>query len=1330
MAHKHKEQLDFVSGQKARQFRKALSGSASDPSPDKRETVRTLAFPIDISPLGQRAFNEAAQLGNIVDGVTASGTLYGLLTTLLCTGFGVYSSAAERKKAEISSRRPDDPITPVLFQEQLKASTGLLIQGMSPLELFTEVSTRRRSNNKSDLRGLIDRWIKADKDDGRSVEFVVEMQSYLVAAMQTGGMTVFNLPERIDTIGRLVDSFLNAKGFSLPSFEEAFTQIPDLTSESENFANSTVAFDPSAPRQAGLDPLLRMHFIVARFWGEARRHGNGEKQLDKYIQSRVTTANGNGFSWLFNPKEGLGYLRDTSEETLIADFKMRGSIDAAEAISIVQNVQSVARSIPGTALFVSTYGPLHNSRSRVQGKLDSWISNYVSRLGELVDSVSKVGKLIFPEDLEGDAYRRFFLRSGVNVDALKVYGSELPMQAEKIRGSLEILQGAIPFDSTAVESVDRFNRFLGELAGSLSAINKRIEDAREAEEADVPRDLPRHDWLKAGKKLNSISGGTPEYRLELCRLAESFRRLLAARADHFERVRRWASEQSIPFDNAFVAQEEYERRQETEGREAAQRRRETFTLRGSVAERARRQVLERLSRVCRNGSPRLRRIAMGTYLEDGVCSRTILNRYFEAIQGGFYVAYRSRSRHDPYVVGSGFLRTFDPLAFIGKLQGRLRSEGAGDYNSDLLSLENLAIALRLGNVPGPVPGDLNRCVELASIAFRLPYWANDPTRSITSLQLQYLFNMGYHSNLSGLATQLTRPGFRIAVSLSPYMKDQARIQYSPKQGSWMPPRHYLHAGGSLEAPLKELGVPTEPGTDITLGLDVEKTARAIVSTLEKNPSSLERRKLATILSQLPHDWVLHADLSGLGESRWTVKVQKGVIKSGASREGCIRLGGPPSYKTALDRALLDGEISPPTIVIEREVRQTLDEGKVIFKDVSVRGFVNIPLAEPASTPPLLPRLRNVLGVDLGETGIGFAVIEGTQLPNYEYSRAKLISSAFLPIRSLRRLINEVNVYRRRTQPRQRYRDAFASPLKALREAAIADTVAAIDGLCAKYEAIPILESSVGAFETGSQRLKVIYESVLKYYRADNVDAHQAVRQHHFMGAWKWVHPFFERPARRTEVRASHTRDQLQLRPLALFPGAVIHPAGTSRICSACKRNSFQALGRYLTSHSEGAVPITGKGCLSLDDGVVQFERPASVDPIERARLNRARLRRSFAPIDAGLYPRGQLFSLLAQSVRRPNPSRTAKDTTQSIFVCPYVDCAASRNADENAAENIARRWLERQGENQRAFDQWDSLGEAERQEVLARLQFLPPGTTGKGPNPKKAKRTAATRRAR
>ena len=79
---------------------------------------------------------------------------------------------------------------------------------------------------------------------------------------------------------------------------------------------------------------------------------------------------------------------------------------------------------------------------------------------------------------------------------------------------------------------------------------------------------------------------------------------------------------------------------------------------------------------------------------------------------------------------------------------------------------------------------------------------------------------------------------------------------------------------------------------------------------------------------------------------------------------------------------------------------------------------------------------------------------------------------------------------------------------------------------------------------------------------------------------------------------------------------------------------------------------------------------------ERRRLRHRKLNPSYQyPEKARPVTRDEVLKLVRRQLRQPQESTRSRDTTQSRYFCVYQGCGYQIHADENAAINIVRKWI-------------------------------------------------------
>jgi hypothetical protein len=250
-------------------------------------------------------------------------------------------------------------------------------------------------------------------------------------------------------------------------------------------------------------------------------------------------------------------------------------------------------------------------------------------------------------------------------------------------------------------------------------------------------------------------------------------------------------------------------------------------------------------------------------------------------------------------------------------------------------------------------------------------------------------------------------------------------------------------------------------------------------------------------------------------------------------------------------------------------------------------------------------------------------------------------------------------------------------LELLRDNVQGDVTHVIDGLCARFNGIPVLESSVRNLASGAQQLKLVYDRILNVYTFSNIDAHKAVRSHHWCGGGKWEHPYLEVVEKKQT--ATGWEPTKKFKPLNMFPGVQVHPYGTSQICTCCQRNPIEMVNESSETHfvieEGGLVNLGGGHVIALLDK----KDPKQTDydrAVDERRLRKEKKHAPYRyPVEPKRVEKSELIKLIRRQLRRPQESTRSKDTSQSRYFCVFVDCSHVMHADENAAINIVRKWV-------------------------------------------------------
>ena len=109
-----------------------------------------------------------------------------------------------------------------------------------------------------------------------------------------------------------------------------------------------------------------------------------------------------------------------------------------------------------------------------------------------------------------------------------------------------------------------------------------------------------------------------------------------------------------------------------------------------------------------------------------------------------------------------------------------------------------------------------------------------------------------------------------------------------------------------------------------------------------------------------------------------------------------------------------------------------------------------------------------------------------------------------------------------------------------------------------------------------------------------------------------------------------------------------------------------------------SIEVAKNGEIVLGNGTIRLLERADYADRERKTFRRRKERPPLnVPMKRGTRRRDDVQRILRRNMRQAPRSEMSPDTTQSRFTCVYVDCDYEGHADENAAVNIGRRFLER-----------------------------------------------------
>jgi hypothetical protein len=1231
-----------ISGAKARRWRKNVAESAAQ----RDRTMRTLKFPLELGDGidADRVFDAAQRLFRVTDGV-GKGSLLGLLTAVHLSGFRVFSSGKETLLFRAFRKVDQDR-----FKDAFRAAFGCEPKNFVPAEIVNMLLTVPRGGKPFNRANLIDRLYPLVTSKGVARDKKPNTALVTFLGDFADGVLRFchgweDLPARIAEVLAVFDQAAAATG--LPPLHGYVRDLGRLTP-----ASTTIDLDPALPWEAlADDDPAALHKVVAQKLRLAASQGvEGDAS---FVKQEVTSRQHNALSWLFGT--GLRYWQDTAAEAILEDYRLDSGF-----LPRIQALKQWFLAIPRDPLFACDEANYNHTRKLLAGKVDSWVSNYLKRLREIDEAVTALdAAFVLPDVLDGPECSEALEGLGFGLDDLREALGGMEGFRSRARVSLERLLGRadrLPAEADIV-AVEEFNEYLGDVSGMLSMLVERLRRKHDEEKAlsdDVYArakfDLPAA--FKGFSRLNRISGGPVDVDGELERARGRFNALFAMMHDFAGEVLDRAAAAGGLADPVAARAEAEASRGERAGRPIP-------GARGLAV----RWVWARITGLALTGSPALEDAVRRAFEEAGLLSRKNLNKLLVNRQGAIYKSPFSTRRHQPYEL----LSDADPMAALERIladvQAQAAAGGSPEILGDLVRARNLHHGLRLSGLPDRVALDpVWRERVMAALPVPAALKGQLAGEWVKREAVIRLFNL-FQSELKGLQNMLLRPEFMLRIRFSRVGWDE--FLYVPKARKWTPPGHVLAGETPVAVALRHLCAGTE-----AVELDGAEALKALSgSRLASNTRG--GTPFASYLRQAPHDWYVNLKLAGLsGEVRGIAVTKTGLGQLRSHVGSPFRLRGPSSYKGLFDEALTDAsqEIKEYTVLFERVFRQRafLDQGglRVEVAPERLEAFVSVPFEDVEKEEAAFPLTKTIIGIDLGEIGIGYAVFSASDF--------SLVESGTVRIRSIRNLMRKVQRFRGQRQPKQRFRQLASNQLALLRENATGDVLHHIDSLCARFEGFPVLESSVRNLASGSKQLLLVYDKVVNAYAYSDIDAHKTARLHHWFGAHRWTHPALEEVNQETG----------EVKPLNLFPGSVVHPAGTSQVCSTCGRNPYWDVSERYGKGGRRGIAVGDDGGIEVATGRILLKEQYGEDTGygERRAISRTHKRMKQAapistPVAAKSLSPDKVVEILRNQLRQRNPSTRARDTMQSVYHCPYADCGHVMHADENAALNIVRKWL-------------------------------------------------------
>ena len=1238
-------------GQDARKWRRALAGSATKPD----DSIRTIKFKLDFGDSQPARFEDVRALNKIVDGVGA-GSLTGLLLAIHASGFRLFSSEAA------TSRFRDQAAMSSEFEKEFRDSSGLQLKDFSPAAIRNRFQIQPRARAGKDAsfsQSVIAREYarhftgkNLDKLLADEVAFFEGWAHELHAEFSAESQPWRALAEQPERAAATLDGFCSQRSWVTAPVAPLMTGVTTVGV----WSSVTIAYDDTQP-QLNLDEETLLHQVVAMRLQQVRRANPAAEggALRKEVQKALTSETSAGLSWLFG--RGLSLLKQSSVEEIRAGLGAPSHADESIA-KIKHHADSIGEDLLFGAQSFADY------RRIIGGRLDSWVANYLNRLLQIKGILDAEHGSFSPSAELVALWPQLSVNATLSLDRLQlllVRVAELKSAALEALQRLLGLQPSVGFSEDVVR-IEEYAGLVTEARASLAVVKNLLAQRSEEEDNAERRavlmranfEIPT--WLEDVPAINRLSAAIPDFESELAEAPQFFSEIREQRSHCFARLREWAAAVGQPLDPlGQIALREVEQLRGTPaaGSEKAARR------------QAAANILHRFARASFRGSLPLRMAVRGFYESLGVIAdKALLNRFFINQQGALYRSPMSRSKHQAYRIDWENLERYNIIDELEKFTFSVLEESRearGVSARDVLVLEQSFYGLCLAGLvpdvpaqefPFSIPEGLTRVPTSLTLALK--------GASLPANTVQKAFNL-YASALSGLEVLLQRESFFIRARFQ--RVGDTTLHYVPKLRPWDAPERLWETDKPVSAFLNDSYIQF---TDATRKIiDPAATLESFFSKpRECTPS------LAAYLAQAPHDWCYEAGIGGDGAERLGLPVDG---KTGVARKMKLvrcsgRLVGPSSFKSELGKLMIPegplrfGDI---TVIFDQEFKQEVTWSAALKPQIQIHaGAIETSIAIPLQTVnarlEAFPLAEKLVAIDQGEVGIGFAV--------FDVRERRVLETGNVRIPSIRRLIKSAAQYRKKGQKSQKFQQRFDSTLFVMRENVVGDVCQAITSLMRKFKAFPVLESQVRNLEGGSRQLDLVYKAVSTRFLYSDTDAHKAERKSYWLGADRWVHPFLEKYEWVNGARVESTK------ALSLFPGAAGPTAGTSQVCSECLRNPI-ASGLELAATNNGTVHIREGGKLTLANGtIILRETPDEAEAKRYIRRNeRVPLTVPVSPLRLSVE---ELKRIIRRNLRQPHISRQSRDTTQSIYHCLYIDCGKVQHADQNAAVNIGRRFLE------------------------------------------------------
>ena len=1242
-------ELDRHGGVQAKNWRRKVANSAKRPP---SVLMRTLSFPLELN-LSPAEFDAANGLYNTVEGFE-SGSLGYLLLCAHLSGLSLFQNAAQGASARQAAQFPN-----AQFVKAMEEGLGIVLPELTPqalLNLFQSTPRKNPPYTAEEVANRIHSGCFGKKMSEKTDDHLREV--FLIIGQAAVGSAA--------TYADLKDKALLALAACGDALRQQSPLFPSLrVSLAANTMDISLAFDGVVDSvQADEPQVYWLHHVIACLL--RRDPSASAAQIQDALLSFSNNALSQLFgSLLFSSKGAAGYLRSVT----LAQFNADLGIPPNRA-SDAERFLAAASAIAPPQFF--NEGGYSNYRPAVAGKLRSWVSNYLSRLKTLCTQIEALKGAQLPAT-EPMPLLQILDGLGLCMADMQLMLVERQRAVAGAARTLKVLSGddASARPITSAQELEADLKSISDIHGTfrsvLNQINQRLEEGP---------DPTLMDWREALAIAESdvfvlprISGGAADVEQGLDEINQRLE-FLFANVEAFAEFIKSKATGSITTYLVSIQNQELQRAATIASRRLSVD--DAMVL-------AKRRLMHGIHRLSKRLSPE-RQAFVINWLQPVIVhelqkgSAKTFNRLKFNDQGRLYKSPWSPGRHQPLPVN---WEVFDEVPWrynLQRLQDTLRNELVSAPSAavlqDYLELLRYNTEIDIQTLGAPVQvAELAAAVSLSNfdLHFKLKVAFAKPTVSGADLS----------SLLAWLGAQLAKMRFfarreQFIVRHKFSRVGQDDLILVPKDRVWEMPRKYVAAKDGIGPMLRKHPV-IEEGTAIQ---SVQLFQKAAGLPLSSGSSHL--------LQQIPHDWFLPLDLkanigtdiTGLPVGKESVR-KPDKLRRSVSCKGA-RLVGPSSYLMQLS-GMLTGQTEAKEwmLILDWTYRSSLvfsgQSPKIVGQQDGCLVRVAIPIEHIVQPQDSLGLFENVVAIDLGERQVGYAVfsvrdaLTASNINPLTDPRTQRPANGAVRISGVNNLINAVKVHRSGQASNSKLKQNYDRGLELMRNSVGSEIVQRIEALCARFNGFPLLESSVVNFQTGSRQLDLVYGDVVRHFTYSGVDAHTAARKEHWMGAEQWVHPYL---MAKTYDEATKKRSG-KAKPLSLFPGTSVNPAGTSQVCTACQRNSRESLrqtGEKFTVSDQGIVQ-TVNGSIRLLISLSQSEAD-----FHRARREKKNLPFN-EPLRSGTYSLREMLGFEGRARRQKNPSQMARDTTQSRFQCLFTDCGATYHADAGASINIGRKFF-------------------------------------------------------